>query len=852
MPGKAIDRLTGAGLAPDTQDTFDKIKSKFVDPPPGQARSLRPPAPEANELSQAIVSRAILSFKRGLGGGPTGARPDFIRQIISEKGDSPGVAIITNLCNVLANGKAPAALRPYIGGACGFGLNKDAKIAVAEAAEASANSFQGSDGDVRPVCCGEVWRRIVGKALLATEAQNLKDHLYPHQLAVAVKSGSECMAHLGRQWFQQHEGNTDKILVDFDQSNAHNTADRHTFLQRSHEVIPGASRWLEYIYPTDEPTLVFCRGRPAIQSRAGGQQGCPMMTTAHALVQRIFHESLGLAEIDPRTTQMAPILDPKPTLDMAPGFADDGFFAGSSQDVARSVRHVKSIMHRFGVSFSRLEAIPAAGSRSTIDMQQFLDIGCAANMRANVAIMKSPVGSLEFCEEDVESRVGKSIRILEAIAKLPDQHSALYLLRFQLGRMDYLVRTTPSSHCSRALEKFDLAVKQTYESITGLHVTKEQWTEGCLPVKYGGLGARSVLSYADAAYYSSRAATWERCESIYPAYGQLMEDCVRDAESRLDSSWQGGYQVPTLPTEDTIPSQQWIVHKTSAALVMQLKQQLPHFDRARLTAHASPMSGRWLAATPSPAMGTHMSGIEVSVSSCMRLGIDVMKGGGPCRFCGDVLDSKGVHAASCMSGGDVALRHNRVRNIIYHFSCRAQLNAELEKAGVLDEDGVFVDLCRPADIMIDGSTAATTVPERLALDVKVINSLGQGHFQDTLQGPLVAAEKYRDASTVRNNVRARCAAKGVRYEPLVFTTQGACERRAEAIISQIADKVAQVEGRDPAKVKAELFESLSMSIARSVAKAVVRRRPRPRLQMCSQTGTLVDELECLHESEDFP
>ena len=96
-----------------------------------------------------------------------------------------------------------------------------------------------------------------------------------------------------------------------------------------------------------------------------------------------------------------------------------------------------------------------------------------------------------------------------------------------------------------------------------------------------------------------------------------------------------------------------------------------------------------------------------------------------------------------------------------------------------------------------------------------------------------------------------CAEKGVRYEPLVFTTQGGCEKHAEAIISQIADNVAQAECRDKGKVKAEMLETISMSIARSVAKAVIRRQPkRPQAQSNSASSTFLFESAILEEPID--
>jgi len=152
MPGKAFDRLVGSSFAADTDAVYAKMEAKFVPAPPRQHASRRPPAPEANELSQTAVAKSILSFNRGLGAGLSGTRPDFVRQVIGEKGDKPGLPIITQLCNVLADGLAPDELRPYIGGANGFALTKDQKTAAAELAEASSNGMVASGQDVRPVC----------------------------------------------------------------------------------------------------------------------------------------------------------------------------------------------------------------------------------------------------------------------------------------------------------------------------------------------------------------------------------------------------------------------------------------------------------------------------------------------------------------------------------------------------------------------------------------------------------------------------------------------------------------------------------------------------------------------------
>eukprot|EP00973_Karenia_brevis_P067863 9441436-Karenia_brevis.AAC.1 len=81
MPAKAVSRLVSPGLAPDTDEILAIMESKFPPPPPSQHLSRRPQPPPANELTEESVVRAILSFARGAGAGPSGTRPDFLRQL---------------------------------------------------------------------------------------------------------------------------------------------------------------------------------------------------------------------------------------------------------------------------------------------------------------------------------------------------------------------------------------------------------------------------------------------------------------------------------------------------------------------------------------------------------------------------------------------------------------------------------------------------------------------------------------------------------------------------------------------------------------------------------------------------
>eukprot|EP00973_Karenia_brevis_P039155 5408177-Karenia_brevis.AAC.1 len=92
------------------------------------------------------------------------------------------------------------------------------------------------------------------------------------------------------------------------------------------------------------------------------------------------------------------------------------------------------------------------------------------------------------------------------------------------------------------------------------------------------------------------------------------------------------------------------------------------------------------------------------------------------------MDLKGIHDLSCTCGGDITLRHNHIRDIIFAYAKRAALRPQLEKAGLLHEPGIFLQMRRPADVLVEGlgqaSGLSAGVNVRVALDVKVINALG--------------------------------------------------------------------------------------------------------------------------------
>ena len=200
-----------------------------------------------------------------------------------------------------------------------------------------------------------------------------------------------------------------------------------------------------------------------------------------------------------------------------------------------------------------------------------------------------------------------------------------------------------------------------------------------------------------------------------------------------------------------------------------------------------------------------------------------------CKFCGAARDVRGIHDLSCTAGGDIVLRHNAIRDAVYRFAQRAKTNPELEKAGLLAEPGVLLELRRPADVLIEGvmrvgPAAASVSPiERTALDIKVINALGVDHRAKTVEDPISPMDAYHEKALKLEDTAARCAAQGITYVPMVFTIQGGVGRHAEAILHQLANRIAPLEQKTASNIFGEITADISRRLATHAARSILRR-----------------------------
>ena len=93
-------------------------------------------------------------------------------------------------------------------------------------------------------------------------------------------------------------------------------------------------------------------------------------------------------------------------------------------------------------------------------------------------------------------------------------------------------------------------------------------------------------------------------------------------------------------------------------------------NKARILSESAPHSASWSSVVPLSALGLQLEPNEFLVALKWWLGHDLSRGS-LCPLCPDTaLDPLGHHAVTCRRGGDVVMRHNRLRDVIVDF-CRS-------------------------------------------------------------------------------------------------------------------------------------------------------------------------------------
>ena len=68
----------------------------------------------------------------------------------------------------------------------------------------------------------------------------------------------------------------------------------------------------------------------------------------------------------------------------------------------------------------------------------------------NFDVLRSPIGDEAWARRYTPTRAGEALDLFQALAALPGAHAAFSMARYQIGRMNYVLRDSPRTQCEPA------------------------------------------------------------------------------------------------------------------------------------------------------------------------------------------------------------------------------------------------------------------------------------------------------------------------------------------------------------------------------------------------------------------
>ena len=214
---RARQMLTAAALAPGNAATLEALTDPARRPP----HPLRSPAPEVLQyrpseevvLTAHQVGEALRTSKRGSAAGLSGATVELYKLLLD---DEEALESFTFAVNVTARAQAPQAALDAI-------------------ALSRLTALRKPNGGVRGIATGDVFRRLVSRALARAFSGELDEATRPFQFALQTRAGTDSLAAMLRAAVELDPRAT---VVSLDGRSAYDTISRAIILAKLRDTVP--------------------------------------------------------------------------------------------------------------------------------------------------------------------------------------------------------------------------------------------------------------------------------------------------------------------------------------------------------------------------------------------------------------------------------------------------------------------------------------------------------------------------------------------------------------------------------------------------------------------------------------
>ena len=343
--------------------------------------------------------------------------------------------------------------------------------------------------------------------------------------------------------------------------------------------------------------------------------------------------------------------------DLVMGYLDDITIGGGVKDLISLVPKIEESSLSLGLSLNRSKG--EFVKRGVEFEAEITASGLGVPLRdwSEAGLLGSPL-YVEGVSGVLDERCADLCRLTMRLQFL-SRHESLFLLRSSLGvpRLLHVLRSSPC-FLSPNVAVFDEALKTSLSKISNCDLSDDAWARASLPVRWGGLGVRSVSSLAVPAFLASSIASLPLIKALLPLGRLGPLDSVM-AEAKV--SWMGAGELAIAPTPLPV-GQRGFDDLVCRAKFNTLLERTGGAVRASLLAAAAPNSGCWLEALPSPSLGLRLGDEELRVAVGLRVGCPVVSA--HVCTCGVPVAPDGFHGLSCHRSAGRASRHASINNIL--------------------------------------------------------------------------------------------------------------------------------------------------------------------------------------------
>ena len=742
---KARQALTSSTLAPGTEATLQQLLARprsLTEAIPGDALAYQPDEP-LNVVFSLFV-KVLRAAPRGASGGPGGTTNEHLKIALD---DEDTAALMHRAVQRLSRAEPPQGI-------------------VDALMSARMTALRKPNGKVRGIATGTAFRRLTASCVARIIGPSVEETCRPFQYALSTRAGTECVGHLFRA---ACDLDPELCVLSIDGIGAFDNIRRAAMLRKlaslpkARAALPFVR--LSYATPT-EYVWTDDKGQPhPIPQGEGGEQGDPLMPLLFALG---VHDAL--ADVSARLL---------PGEDLV-AFLDDVY-------VLCKPERVRTVYDWLSDAFGRIAGIELHSGKTRVwnrggEMPpRIADLGGEEGAWSpdGVVLLGVPVGTAEFVKNHAEERLEEERRLLAEIAELPDLQCAWQLLiKCAVPRGNYWIRTLPpslsasyASQRDEALWDASLSLLHAKDVPEPLRRTGRRIAE--LPARMGGLGLRSTIRTAPAAYWASWADALEMTKARNPdltarilarlTAGTSPEDgCLHELTTCAEllrregfdnlPSWGAlgdGLRPPPLPQTqdptDRTPGWQFFASSSREnSARTDLLRSMCRSAQALLRSQSGPGASAALDAAPTcPSCTMKAHQLQAWIRRRLRWPLPLTER--TCA-CGNRVDELGDHYGACTRSGRVKARATPIERVVAQI-CR-EAGARVRPNVKLRDLNIAVRASDERQIEVIASGLPLFGGSQLAVDVTLRGALSrdgiprsEAHWRDGAAADAARADK---------------------------------------------------------------------------------------------------------------